>query len=804
MKSKSLTCLRATVLAAICALPLAAQFSGSLKAVLPDGSKAAGDIFDSKARVFFSAGPQNAKSSGLPDGRYYFQVTDPSGAVLLSNDAAVCRQVVVSGGGLAGAFDPVTQTLESAGSPLDTTNCEHATTGQTGSVAVQAGGVFHACATGARLSDIFCDTSNPGGEYKLWLIAQSSAIAACTPTVNPDGVSLRFNQKCAKTDNFSLTLPAISHLAACKFNDTNGNGVLDTAELMISGWPITASVPAASYVTLRSDNQGGTSITANTDSTGCVSFAALGIPVNGQVAVTLTEASQVRWKQTAPANGTYDASGKPSASGPTSLAGAASGGVITANLGSGTTVAAPYFGNTDPECPDCSILGSLTVTNTPTPAKLYTWGISKTVDKTQIDNVPLGGNATFNYTVSVTHDSGGRPILTGIVTLINADGTTPLLVVNVTDAVSDGGVCKIKNPGTGVFEPELFNVNLNAFTQISLPYQCTYADGVSPTIGTNTVTAVNVSDPSSRYTSAAFYNFGSASSILDDSVTVIDSLTGALGTVSSTDASPKTFSYPYTFSGGTAGSCTPHDNTATFTTKTTGSTGAASQSVKVCLVKSTVSLTTSPSPTSVTLAASPVILKNSATLSGGVNPTGSITFTLLYNGSVVYTVNVAVSGNGTYTSPGYTLPTTGAVTGIYQWNASYSGDGANLGASETGNAAERATVVNAKPALVVSPVGEPNGNGAYLVGSSIGAAATLSRAYNPTGTLTFTLFHFTGPGVREILCTETVAVNGNGTYSKPNTCVIPNLGSLQWGADYSGDSNNNVPTEARIDFSLEL
>jgi hypothetical protein len=441
VKFKAIICLRATVLAAICALPLAAQFSGSVKAVLPDGSKVAGDIFDSKARVFFSAGPQNVKSSGLPDGRYYFQVTDPSGSVLLSNDAAVCRQVVVSGGGLAGAFDPVTQTLEPVGSPLDTAHCEHATTGQTGTVAVQAGGTFRACATG---TDTFCDSPNPGGQYKLWLIAQSSAIAGCTPTVDPDGVSLRFDRNCAKTGNFSLELPAISHLAACKFNDTNGNGVLDTGELMVSGWPITASVPAASYVTLRSDNQAASSITADTDSAGCVSFAALGIPANGRVTVTLTEASQVRWKQTAPANGTYDASGKPSVSGPTFVAGSASGGVMTVNLGSGTTVAAPYFGNTNPDCPDCSILGTLTVTNTTTPARLYTWGITKTVDKTQIDSVAAGGSATFNYTVSVTHDSGGRSMLTGIITLINADGRIPFLVVNVNDEVSDGGVCKIK------------------------------------------------------------------------------------------------------------------------------------------------------------------------------------------------------------------------------------------------------------------------------------------------------------------------------------------------------------------------
>ena len=39
-----------------------------------------------------------------------------------------------------------------------------------------------------------------------------------------------------------------------------------------------------------------------------------------------------------------------------------------------------------------------------------------------------------------------------------------------------------------------------------------------------------------------------------------------------------------------------------------------------------------------------------------------------------------MSGNGTYTTPtGYTLPTTGTVTGTYQWIVTYSGDANNIG-----------------------------------------------------------------------------------------------------------------------------
>ena len=64
-------------------------------------------------------------------------------------------------------------------------------------------------------------------------------------------------------------------------------------------------------------------------------------------------------------------------------------------------------------------------------------------------------------------------------------------------------------------------------------------------------------------------------------------------------------------------------------------------------------------------------LKDTAVLSGGYYETGTITFTLYLGSTMVDTETVTVSGNGTYTTPtGYTLPTTGTVTGTYQWDAS--------------------------------------------------------------------------------------------------------------------------------------
>ena len=62
-------------------------------------------------------------------------------------------------------------------------------------------------------------------------------------------------------------------------------------------------------------------------------------------------------------------------------------------------------------------------------------------------------------------------------------------------------------------------------------------------------------------------------------------------------------------------------------------------------------------------------LTDTAVLSGGYNPTGTITFKLYGPGSgttPIDTESVTVTGDGTYTTPtGYNLPTTGAVTGSY-------------------------------------------------------------------------------------------------------------------------------------------
>src|SRR3954466_8538482 len=72
---------------------LSARLSGAVFTTTANGSRVNANIYPSKSAVYLDGGPGNnapAKAAALPAGDYYFQVTDPSGKVLLSTDAIAC------------------------------------------------------------------------------------------------------------------------------------------------------------------------------------------------------------------------------------------------------------------------------------------------------------------------------------------------------------------------------------------------------------------------------------------------------------------------------------------------------------------------------------------------------------------------------------------------------------------------------------------------------------------------------------------------------------------------------------------
>jgi hypothetical protein len=186
-------------------------------------------------------------------------------------------------------------------------------------------------------------------------------------------------------------------------------------------------------------------------------------------------------------------------------------------------------------------------------------------------------------------------------------------------------------------------------------------------------------------------------------------------------------------------------------------------------------------------------ISDQATLSGGFNPTGTITFNAYgpnnatCTGAVFFTSTVPVSGNGPYNSGNSPNVTQ---SGVYRWTATYSGDVNNAGVASACNAANESTQVGpVTPAIVT------NATPTAPVGQPISDTATLSGGVNPTGTITFTLFNNPTCTGAPVFTSAPIAVNGNGPYNSGNFTPTT-AGSYNWIAAYSGDANNNPVTTA--------
>jgi hypothetical protein len=170
--------------------------------------------YEGKQFVYLNGGPQNTTGSELTPGLYFYQVTTPNN-VLLSTDNGYCRMVSVGADGrFAGAFDPI-----NLNPPV--TEC---TTG------IHANGATNPANGGGISVQLipYLDTTNNGGEYKVWLIE-----AGC-PDLSVQGAIINFRSSCSKTDNFKVRFCA-NGLPADEF------GNCQTTELCPDGSPIPPS-----------------------------------------------------------------------------------------------------------------------------------------------------------------------------------------------------------------------------------------------------------------------------------------------------------------------------------------------------------------------------------------------------------------------------------------------------------------------------------------------------------------------------------------------------------------------------------
>lgn len=168
--------------------------------------------------VYLNGGPgPNAPptAAGLPNGDYYFQVTDPSGKTLLSTDPVADRKVTVSGGLFVSAVNH--QTFPD--------------TGGSGGVTVEL------C---SPIDVPFLDTPNPGGVYKAWVTPVGDFVGDTSKVDNPcgNGCFHGFIPGTSKVDNFKVSSQAggIACLGVFKFIDFNGNGVRDPGDPLVLGW----------------------------------------------------------------------------------------------------------------------------------------------------------------------------------------------------------------------------------------------------------------------------------------------------------------------------------------------------------------------------------------------------------------------------------------------------------------------------------------------------------------------------------------------------------------------------------------
>lgn len=234
----ALTALLTFALPAHAAPPL----PGAIFTTLSDGSQINANIYSAKCDtlgVYLDGGPgPNAPqgAAGLPDGDYYFQVTDPSGKTLLSTDAQSFRRFTVAAGIITSRVTP-----QAAGDHETGLDVDH------GALTIEL------CP--------FLDTPNPGGEYKVWVtpVADFAGNPAVVDNGYNPGFFHGFIPAASKTDNFKVRARRSVCLTIIKFLD-DGDGKFEAGEPTLN-WPVTVIDPLGTV--LNGIFYTGTDVTKN-------------------------------------------------------------------------------------------------------------------------------------------------------------------------------------------------------------------------------------------------------------------------------------------------------------------------------------------------------------------------------------------------------------------------------------------------------------------------------------------------------------------------------------------------------------
>ena len=209
-------------------------------------------------------------------------------------------------------------------------------------------------------------------------------------------------------------------------------------------------------------------------------------------------------------------------------------------------------------------------------------------------------------------------------------------------------------------------------------------------------------------------------------------------------------------------------------------------------------------PTIATTASGTVIVgadvSDTATVSGGLNPTGTVTFNLYgpndatcANDPIFTSANRPLSG-GSATSAAFTT----SQVGTYRWIATYNGDANNNAVSGACNDSGESVVVNpASPSITTSLVaGNESGTSISVdLGTSVHDTSILTNATATAGgTVHYRVYS-------NAACTTLFSDAGtvpvvNGVPGNSLSVPFNTAGTYYWQADYSGDANNSSASSA--------
>lgn len=216
------------LVAAALASTIQAGVSGAIFTTTVNGSVVNANQYDSKCAVYLDGGPganAPAQAAGLPDGDYYFQVTDPNGSQLLSTDPVSNRRFHVTGGVIT-AFTGTGGPAHPAGIDQD-----HSDLG-----AITIGLANSGCPTD------FLNSPNNGNVYKVWVTPTSSfnGNPANVDNVCGNGCFHGFVPSQSKTDNFKAT-PAPTATFCLTIQKQFFDGTTNSLDLL--GWGMNVTDP---------------------------------------------------------------------------------------------------------------------------------------------------------------------------------------------------------------------------------------------------------------------------------------------------------------------------------------------------------------------------------------------------------------------------------------------------------------------------------------------------------------------------------------------------------------------------------